>query len=182
MLFRSAGAIGTRGGEDINMKFFARVAGFYDSNGTVATLDSNGKLQQDSPSRTGEEVSFGAYGTHQWRRSVLGLEYSGSYRRTNGQNAFSGTNHSLNLGYSRQISKKWVLDFRQMASSTDSATRAINVTGGVLADAQTSLAFQPTSVLFDNRYTSAQTSFDANYVLSSRTIFTMGGEIGRAHV
>lgn len=177
VLSRGADGIGTRGGgEDLNMKFFARVGGYYESGGLTGALDSNGKLVAGTPGRTGEDVSLGAYGSHQWRRSVLGLEYTGTYRRTSGNNGLSGTTHSLNLGYSRQISKKWVLDFRQLAASADNATRTLNSSAGVLADAQSNLTLQPTSLLFDNRYTSAQTSFDANYALSSRTIFTMGGD------
>lgn len=176
VLSRGAGTIGRTGTEDLDMRFFARVGGYYDSGLQSADLGADGKPIA-AQAAFGESASFGLTGQHQWRRSELGIEYLGDYRRnTSGGNGNSGTNQSLNLGFSTQLSKRWVLELREVAGSVSNSTLAAGNTSVVNADLNGNFVLQNTSVLFDNRYDYAQTSAQANFVVTPRTIVSFGGD------
>jgi len=114
----SAGAstIGSRSGEQLDLRFYLGVSGVVDSTLVPFSSDSHGNLIR-IPNLYGVEVTGGAYGAHSWKRSQLGLNYVGSYTRYLNYDGYNSNNHSLSLGYTNQVSKRLKLDLRESAGS-----------------------------------------------------------------
>lgn len=171
ILTRGAGNIGSRAGQEMDLRFFAGVSGIYDNGIQPLSLDSKGNLIQVN-GLYGVEADLGAYGTHQWRTSLLGLDYRGAYRHYSEQSYYDGSDHQLLLGYTYQKSKRLVFDFQEIAGTF---SRFIGGIPGAYVPLQ-SVVDQPTSLLFDNRIYFGETQASATYLLSSRTSVTAGGE------
>ena len=84
ILSRGAGDIGTRAGQDVNLRFFVERQGIYDTGLQPFSLDSTGQLETVN-GVYGTEISFGAYGVHNFRHARLGLDYRGNYRHYTGK-------------------------------------------------------------------------------------------------
>ena len=169
VLSRGAGDIGTRAGQDVDLRFFASATGIYDDGITPYSVDGNGKLITVG-GVYGTEFSIGAYGTHNFHHARLGLDYTGSYRHYSQQTFYDGSDHTLALGYSYQKSRRLYFDMRQMAGSVSQGTSFAGVLP-TISDA----VVTPASLLFDNRVNYLQSSLDVNYMLSARTVVTVGG-------
>src|SRR6266851_8594298 len=76
VLSRGAGDIGTRSGQQVDLRFYAGVSGVYDNQLQPVSVDSKGNLIQVK-SLYGVEANLGAYGTHNWKTATLGLDYHG---------------------------------------------------------------------------------------------------------
>jgi hypothetical protein len=165
------GNIGSRSGEQVDLRYYFGVSGVVDGTNAPFAVDSKGNLVH-TPYLYGIEVDGGVYGVHSWKRSQLGLNYSGSYTRYfNSYQDYSSTNHALSLGYTNQLSKRLRLDFREAAGSLTYGT-------GQVADAATTdltASFTPVQRLFDTRTYYLQSSVSATYLQSARTSFTVGG-------
>src|SRR5262250_3339485 len=79
VLTRGAGQIGTRSGQEVDLRFFVNASGVYDNGIQPVSVDSKGNLVQVN-GLWGTELAFGAYGVHQWRNSQLGIDYHGNFR------------------------------------------------------------------------------------------------------
>jgi hypothetical protein len=170
ILSRGAGDIGTRGGQDVDLRYFVRASGIYDTGLELFSVDGNGKLVNPG-ALYGTEIGFGVYGTHKGRHSRLGLDYNGDYRHYPGNPFFDGTDQTLALGYTYQQSRRLILDVRQTAGivslGTPFAGMLPTVTGSVVT---------PSSLLFDSRMEYLQSTMDASYLLSAHTTVTLGGD------
>lgn len=169
VLTRGASNIGQRSGQDVDLRFFANATGIYDTGLTPVSVDSNGNLIQVG-GIYGVQAGLGAYGRHQWRRAVLGLDYTGNYRHYQGHTYYNGSNHQLALGYTYQQSRRLVFDFQTLAGSASYAT---SFASG-LPQVYDSVVDQ-TTLLFDNRVNYVQGGMDTNFLLSARTVLTLGG-------
>ena len=172
VLSRGSGTVGTRGGKQVNMRFGATVTGFYDTGLTPLIVDQSGSLVL--PGGTyGVEGSLLGYGTHNWRRAQLGLNYVGNYRHYAQQTYFNGSDQMLQLGYTLQKSQRVAFDFRQLGGTIARGNNGFAGASNVLPGD----TFNPnTSLLFDNRATFIQSGMDVSLLASPRTIFTMGGQ------
>jgi len=170
ILTRGAGDIGTRAGQDVDLRFFVNAAGIYDNGLQPYGVDATGKLPVIN-GLWGTEVSIGAYGVHKFRHAKLGLDYKGTYRHYTKNSFYDGTDQTLTLGYTYQKSRRLVFDTRQIAGSVSQGTSF----GGSLPTVTDALV-TPSSLLFDNRANYLQSSLDVNYLKSDRTVFTFGGE------
>jgi hypothetical protein len=169
ILSRGAGDIGTRGGQDVDLRFFASVAGIYDTGLQPFSVDGNGQLATVS-GLYGTELAIGVYGGHNFRHGRLGLDYRGTYRHYTGDSFYDGTDHTLALGYTYQKSRRVIFDFRETAGTVSQGTPFGSlplVTDSVVT---------PASVLFDNRMNYLQSTMDVNYLLSAHTTLTFGGD------
>lgn len=174
VMSNGADTVGNRSGQTVDLRFFADVSAVYDNGVNPFSLDSKGNLVQVN-GLYGIQLSLGAYGTHQWRRALLGLDYKGSFYHYDNNSYYDGSTHNLTLGYSYQESRRIVFDFRQIAG-TSSLGFASGSYGNFAAPAPTDLVGQPASALFDNRVYYLQSSGDVNIIQSPRTIYTFGGE------
>ncbi|HSP70148.1 MAG TPA: hypothetical protein VLN48_20635 [Bryobacteraceae bacterium] len=170
ILTRGAGDIGTRAGQDVDLRFFVGATAIYDNGIQPYSVDGAGKLVTVD-GLWGTEVSAGAYGVHKFRHAKLGLDYKGTYRHYANNTYFNGTDQALALGYTYQKSRRLVFDTRQVAGTVSQGTSF----GGMLPTVTDALV-TPSSLLFDNQANFLQSSLDVNLVKSERTVFTFGGQ------
>jgi len=171
VLSRGAGNIGTRAGQQVDLKLFANVSGVYDTGLSPVSLDSKGDLVQIN-GVYGVETAIGAYGVHSWRHSTLGLDYKGSFYHYADNSYLDGTDQMLALGYTYQKSRRLTFDLRQLAGTLSKGINSVSGAAPVPVD----FVNQPTTMLFDNRSSYLQSTADVSYMLSPRTIFTAGGD------
>jgi hypothetical protein len=171
ILTRGAGQVGTRSGQEVDLRLYADISGVYDNGIQPVSIDSKGNLVQVN-ALWGTELSFGAYGVHQWRRAQLGLDYRGNFRHYASNSFFDGSDHQLVLGYTIQKSKRLYFD---VAGIGGTFSRSIGSVPGYTLPLP-SYVDQPTSLLFDNRTYFAQSTASVTYLLSARTSFTAGGD------
>ncbi|MDP8989659.1 MAG: hypothetical protein M3N41_06210 [Acidobacteriota bacterium] len=167
---RGAGDIGTRSGEQVSLRYYAGVSGIVDTNLQPFALDAQGNLIRIH-NLYGVQVNGGIYGVHHWKRAQLGLDYAGNYHRYVNANSFQGSDQHLNLGYSLQMSRRWMLQLQESAGTISTATSSLIL----IAPSDSNSAFTPASFLFDARTTFLQSSAFATYSESARTSFTFGG-------
>ena len=169
ILTRGAGDIGTRAGQDVNLRFFVGAEGIYDTGLQPFSLDPNGQLATVTGTY-GTQISYGAYGVHNFRHARLGLDYKGAYRHYTGNSLYNGSDNVLALGYTYQKSRRLIFDMSQAAGSVSQG----NYFAGAFS-ALTDSVVTPSSLLFDNRMSYLQSSMDVNYLFSARTTLTAGG-------
>src|SRR4029077_21061666 len=73
ILSRGAGDIGTRAGQDVNLRLFVTANGIYDTGLQPFSVDGAGHLATVG-GLYGTEVNLGAYGVHAFRHGRLGLD------------------------------------------------------------------------------------------------------------
>jgi len=175
VLTRGAGDIGTRNGQAVDFRFYADISALYDNGLEPFALGTNGKLVTAS-GLYGAQLDLGAYGTHDWRTSDLGLDYRGNFYDYANASQYSGSTHNLTLGYTYQKSRRLVFDFRQLAGTSSLGYGGPGFYGSPGVSGPTDVVNSPTTLLFDNRTYYIQTSVDANYIQSPTNIFTFGAD------
>jgi hypothetical protein len=172
IMSRGAGDIGTRGGQNVDLRFFVNVNGIYDTGLLPLSTGTNGQLV-DPGGLAGVEAQVGVYGTHSWRRANIGLDYKGNFRHYNQQSYFDGSDQQLVLGYTYQKSRRLQVEFQGLAGTYSQGF------GGVAAQTSAGLAsggISPsTGILFDNRAEFLQGGMDVTYLKSARNSFSAGG-------
>ncbi|HTD42790.1 MAG TPA: hypothetical protein VK687_01365 [Bryobacteraceae bacterium] len=164
------GNIGTRSGEQVDLRVWGAVSGVYDTYTQPVSTDSTGKLVSTG-GLYGIEASVGAYGVHSWRRAQLGLNYVGSLRHYTNNSFYDGSDHALSLGYTLQQSRQWVFNLRGSAG-----TYSYN-TGGVATSVSSDVnaAVTPSLGLFDTRTYFLDSSAYVTWMPTPRTSYTFGG-------
>ena len=155
------------------MKYFVNATAIHDTGLTPYAVGGDGNLLRLG-TLNGLELGLGGYGRHNFRRSALGVDYSGNFRHYSGASSFDGSNQSLALEYTYQKSRRMLFDMTVGAGSQSFGTAV-----GLIAGVDTVL--DSTSLLFDNRTSYLQTAMKMRYALSSRTSFTMGGNEYTVH-
>jgi len=163
------GSIGSRSGEQVDLLYYLGVSGVADSSIAPFTTDSKGNLIH-LPHLYGIEVDGGVYGVHNWKRSQLGLNYAGAYTKYFNYDGYNGNNHSLNLGYTDQLSRRLKLDLRESAGSLTYSTGQV----ANAASAELNSSFTPATRFFDTRTYYLQSSVSATYLQSARMSYTVG--------
>ncbi len=102
---RGARGAGARGGEPTNIRVYGTVRGVVDDGFIGVGLDQDGKIT-DPGTLFGVEANVGAYGTRDWKKSRLGLDYQGSYRHYSSKTYYDGSDHMLSLDYGTQITRR----------------------------------------------------------------------------
>ncbi len=167
------GGVGKRSGQDVDLNFFGYTNAIYDT-GITPLAVQNGQLVRPA-GQPGVEAGVGAYGTHQFRRSMFGLDYNGNFRHYLNAPNYDGSNQQADISYSAQVSRRWLIDTRASAGTQTFGTTLTNDVTGVPG------AVDTTSLLFDNRTNYLQTSLNARYLMSRRTIVSMGGTYYTIH-
>ncbi len=156
--------------EPIRFRPFASVGGVYDSGLSAFTIRPNGELV--AVDAVGAQAEFGAYGYRPWKRTVLGLDYRGIYRHYNQHTYYDGTDQTLSLSVSHQLSRHVQFMLRELAGTY---ARAYGYFGsGWLVEP--SFANVPTTQLLDARMGYVSTMGDLTYQKSARLSFNMGGD------
>ncbi len=171
VLTNGAGDIGNRSGEQVDLRYFIDVNGIYDNGIQPISVNSKGELTQVG-ALEGIEAVIGAYGTHSWRTSLLGLDYRGDFRDYVGGSYYDGSDHNLMLGYTYQKSRRLYFDLRAVAGTYSNYLGAVPGTLVGIPDAIN----QSNLLLFDNRTDFLQGYAAMTYLLSARASVTVGGE------
>jgi hypothetical protein len=167
ILTGGADTIGTRAGEQVDLRFYADVSAVYDNGVQPVSVDSKGNLVQVN-GLYGITADIGAYGTHSWRVAQLGLDYNGNFTHYFNDGTYDFTNQRMKLGYTYQKSRRLYFDVQGTAGTYS------NYLGAVPGLSQ-SVVTEPT-LLFDNRTYFLQGSVGMTYLLSPRMSFTLGGD------
>lgn len=169
ILGRTGPGVGTRGGESIPIHVQASVNGTYDSNILGYGVDSSGGFQQGSS--VGVNATIGASGRKQWRRSFVGLDYTGDYNHFTKQTFYNGTNHQMNLGIGAQFGRSW-----QIVSQIGAGTSNRFLGGQSVFQANEIEFFSaPTAELFDSRSYFIGNTTSATYSLNRRQSVRVSG-------
>lgn len=137
---------GQRGSDSVSIRPYLSVAGAVDSGIIAVGRDSSGNLVNPG-TLFGVEATVGAYGTKEWRRTRVGLDYQGLYRHYNANTYFNGSDHVVGLDFARQVTRRSGIALRTVAGTT---SRAV---GGVLGYSTIDPLFLgvPANEIFDNR-------------------------------
>ena len=174
MLSSGAGTIGNRSGQQVDLRFYAGVNGFYNSSIQPVAVDSKGNLITIN-GLEGVSASLGLYGTHSWRTALLGVDYEGNFQAYIGNSAYDGTNQSLVLGYTLQESRRLSFSGQLIGGIFSNALGGIGILAATPSTTSNVVAI-PTTLLFDSRAYYVQGGLDVTYTLTPRTSFTFGGQ------
>lgn len=169
ILSPGVGDIGTRSGQPVELRYYAGVAGFYDSNPQSVSVDSKGNLLR-IPDLYGVGLQFGAYGSHNFRHAQLSLDYRGDYQHTT-LAGYDSSDHSLTLGYTHQASRRLVFDLRQAIGTLKYGYGT--VAAGATSDSTGAL--NASSLFFDTRTYYAQSTESMTFLQSAKTSYTISG-------
>lgn len=163
---------GQRGGADLGIGYFAGVMGTIDSGLTGLSLDSKGNLL--STSGKGVDGYAGVFGSKRLRRGSFGINYTGHYRQYSGAAGISGTDQSLALYFTRQLTKRSIVSLHTTITTTN---RPFGFSiGGLALDPGIGTLFSPAGEIFDNRVYTGLGGGEYTYQKSSRLSFSAAGQ------
>lgn len=171
ILSRDKSLLGERGGKLLDFRFYGEIMGAYDSGLTSVATDANGNLARYG-SNYSAEAGFGVFGSREWRRDKLSLEYHGTGRHYTSNSFFDGTDQFLNLSYAHILSRRLTLDFKETLGTQSLSNGAL--TYAPLTN--TDLFAVPANELFDNRTEFAQSRVDLSWQKTARLSFSLGGQ------
>lgn len=170
ILTNGAGDIGSRSGEQVDLRYYVNLNGIYDNGIQPVSVDSKGNLVQVG-GLYGVDLALGAYGSHSWRTALLGVDYQGDFRHYAANSFYDGTNQNLSIGYTYQKSRRLYFDLKGTFG-----TYSAYLGGAVDEGAATPGAInQPSLLLFDNRTDFLQGTAGMTYLLSARASVSISG-------
>jgi hypothetical protein len=159
----------------VNLTAYGAIRGTVETGLTPIRLDGE---QVGSDRLTGVQAEIGGYGTHSWRKTTLGLDYRGDYRRVSQRLGYNGFNQviSLDLTYVPSPRKQFFVresggtlnrGFGGFAAPATSSRSDINLVNNELFDARS--YFSQTNAGFVMR-TSARLAytFTGDYFFTKR--------------
>jgi hypothetical protein len=172
ILSRGGARPGQSGGKPITFNFYAGIGASY-STGSLPIDVGDGNIQ--SVDLVGGSVNAGLTGSHVWKRSALGLDYRGNYRRYNRRSlAYAdGSEQAIDLQYNNQITRRVMLNITVVGGTSNIANGGF-VTPTTILDP--SLIGVPTNNIFDSRLYYVQTSVGVVYRKNSRLSFSFTGD------
>jgi hypothetical protein len=170
ILSRGGARPGQSGGKPVSFNFYAGLNGSY-STGSIP-IDTGSTTVEDF-NLVGASVNAGLTGSHAWKRSSIGVDYRGSYRRYGSHSYANGTEQALDLQYTIQTGRRIAFNFSQIGGISNFANGGF-VTPTTILDP--SLIGVPTNNIFDNRVYYLQTGVGMTYRLSSRLAFNFNGD------
>lgn len=163
------GSVGRRGGEAVDLRFFGDVTGIYDSGQAPVATDASGNLLKGT-AQEGVQVDVGLYGTKEWRRDLLGIDYKGSYRHYNHNSYYDGSDQSIALQWTHKFNRRFNIEATLNGGTSTLPT-------GFLGQAFTSpdALGIPTTDIFNNRTTYVSSDLRGTYRLNARWTVLIGG-------
>ena len=176
VLSRSGGGInayGARVGEDVKMRVFASAQAIYDYGFLPISTNNRGNINQLG-GQLGYEGRIGIYGTKRWRRTSLGLDYTGSYRGYTKNTYYNGADNFLGLEYGNQIDRKTLITGTLTAGTSNRVfSFASNLIGSPLGN------ILPTTDIFDARIYFLSGGMGMSHQLTSRLGFEIRADAFR---
>jgi hypothetical protein len=171
ILSRGGARPGQSGGKPVSFNFYAGLNGSY-STGSIP-IDTGSTTVEDF-NLVGASVNAGLTGSHAWKRSSIGVDYRGSYRRYGGGHSYAnGTEQALDLQYTIQTGRRIIFTLSQIGGISNFANGGFITPTSIL---DPSLIGVPTNNIFDNRVYYLQSSVGMTYRQSSRLAFSFTGD------
>jgi hypothetical protein len=146
------------------------INGICDTGLTPVSISTSGKVP--NASECGVEGSVGVYGVQRWRHTQLGLNYSANYRHYAHNTYYDGTDQTLVLALTHQMSRRSRLTLREAAGLYPRNYLALSSVDILNPTA----LYAPNTELFDNRVMFLDTGADYTYQSSARLSFSFGGD------
>jgi hypothetical protein len=169
MLSRGGNQPGHRGRAPMNLTVYGALRGTVESGLTPVRLNEDGEIVNEN--RYGGQAEIGLYGAHAWKRTNLGIDYRGDYRRTTPSTGYDGANQALSFDINHTFNARSAMYFRQTAGSSNRAF------GGFAAPSIVDPVLNlVNNELFDTRSYFSQTSAGFSYRTSARMTYTFSGD------
>jgi hypothetical protein len=156
----------------IDFRPFVSVSGTYDTGLNGVSVNPNGTPVNDAS--YGVVLGFGVSGAHSWKRTRIGLNYSGGYTHYV-KSFYDGFNsQSLELSISHQLSRHALLSI-----STDAALYGSNQASPTLPQTiafDPNTTYIPTNDFFNNRTVSVSSQAGVTIQRSTRLSYSFGGD------
>ncbi len=164
------GQMGNRGTEAVSLRPYINVLGIADNGLTGVGLTENGEIVNPG-TLYGVEANMGAYGSHSWKRSQIGLDYQGNYRHYSRNTFYNGSDQILGLSYTTQVNRRTAVQLSTFAGTTS------RTTGGTFGNGLLAPQFLGSTVndIFDNRAYFLNTSGQMTMQVGARNFVSMGG-------
>jgi hypothetical protein len=160
---------GSQSEAPIAFRPYVGINGVYDSGVVPVSVTSTGAIPFTD--EEGVELSLGAYLNHAWKRTTLGLNYTGDFRHyTIG--TYDGTDQLLALILKHQPSKHVEFTLRNQAGTYSWNFLQPNSLGLI----DSNYLQTPQNDLFYNPVFYVSTAGDLTYQMTSRLSFNLGGE------
>jgi len=133
VLSRSGGGLrpyGERVGEDPKFRIYAGAEAIYDYGFLPVSTNSSGGLAQVG-GQFGYQGNLGVYGTKRWRRTSLGLDYTGDYRGYTKNTYYNGSDNFLGLDFGDQLDRATLLSGSVTAGTANNSFGLANNLIGV---------------------------------------------------
>ncbi|HYI94472.1 MAG TPA: hypothetical protein VEX68_13065 [Bryobacteraceae bacterium] len=170
LLSRGGNQPGQRGRAPVDFNFYGATRGTYDTGLLAPLVDEEGNL---SPVDSyGVQFEFGAYGAKSWKKTSMGLDYRGDYRKYSQANRFSGVNQALALDFTYRPARRLTYFNRLTAGTTN---RAFGAFSAPAFSDQDNFGV-PLNEVYDSRANFAQVSGGVVYQASARSIYMAMGE------
>lgn len=163
---------GAASGAHIDFRPYVAVTGTYDSGLNGVAVDTSGTPINDAS--YGVSIGFGVSGTHAWKRTQVGLNYSGGFSHY-AKSFYDGvSSQTFQLSLIHRLSRH-----AQLSIGTSAALYGENQSTPTLPQ---TIAFDPSSShiptndFFNNRTVSASTMASVAVQLSARTSVSFGGD------
>lgn len=163
---------GAASSSPIDFRPYVSVMGIYDTGLNGVSVDPNGTPVNDAS--FGVTLGFGVSGSHAWKRTSIGLSYSGGY--THYQKSFYDgiSSQSLQLSIAHQLSRHAVLSISTAAALYGSNQASPTLPQTIAFDPNTT--YIPTNDFFDNRTISVSTQASVTIQRSARLSISLGGD------
>ena len=156
----------------IDLRPFAEITGIYDTGLAGVVVNNQGQLADAAAG--GVELAGGISGVHSWKHTTVGLDYRGDFQHYNQQTYYDGTDQSMLLGITHQLSKHVSLALRESAGIFSRNVNLLGLPQTVPFDP--SASYIPTTDFFDNRTIYASSQADLTIQKSTRLSFDFGGD------
>jgi hypothetical protein len=156
----------------ISFRPYLEVTGVYDSGLTGVTTDQQGDIA--NVSGYGVELTGGISGVHSWKRTVIGLDYRGSYRHYTKQTYFDSSDQTLMFSLSHRLTRHITLTLQESAGIFSGGFGLFGLPQTVQFDPSTN--YVPTTDFYDNRTAFLSTSANLIYQKSARLSFAFQGQ------
>ena len=156
----------------VDLRPFVEVTGVYDTGLAGVITTDTGQLAETPAG--GIEVAGGISGVHSWRHTLVGLDYRGAFRSYTKNTFYDGTDQSLLLGVTQQLTRHTSLSFRNSAGIFSRDMGILGLSSTIPFDPSTS--YIPATDYFDNRTLYLSTQADFTWQKSARLSFNIGGD------
>lgn len=149
---------------DLNVGYGAGLGG--------VSVDAQGNAVNDASLNLG--VGVGVSGNHSWKHIKLGLDYRGAFRHNTKLSYYDGTDQTLGLGLTNQLTRHVALKLRESAGLMSNNFSAPTLNAAVPFDPST--AYIPRNDFYDNRTIYLTTQADLSIQRSLRLSINFGAD------